>query len=297
MRNAAPHERSPLFIATPDATRLDDVATRTFRAAPDDIARLGFAVAHEIDPAAPAVTGLPADTGALVRRHRVRAQGGEAPARRGRHRLRQCGGDPGGGQCRLGPVRRRSCRGAVPDSAGVQQPGSRPDRRRDAGRRVSGRRAGRAEVVIVLENDLYRRAERARVDRCFARARHFIVLDHLLHDTARRAEIVLPAGTFAEADGTLVSNEGRAQRFFQLLVPDGAIQESWRWLRDALHATGRAPELPGRGWTTSPPHAPRRCRRSQRSRRRRRPRIFASTAPRSAASRTDTAAGPPSMQP
>ena len=32
VRNAAQQERSPLFIATPDATRLDDVATCTFRA-------------------------------------------------------------------------------------------------------------------------------------------------------------------------------------------------------------------------------------------------------------------------
>jgi NADH-quinone oxidoreductase subunit G len=42
----------------------------------------------------------------------------------------------------------------------------------------------------------------------------------------------------------LVSNEGRAQRFFQLLVPEGHIQESWRWLRDLLHASGRES-----GWT------------------------------------------------
>ena len=35
----------PLFIATPENTRLDDVATFAYRAAPDDIARLGFAVA------------------------------------------------------------------------------------------------------------------------------------------------------------------------------------------------------------------------------------------------------------
>ena len=96
----------------------------------------------------------------------------------------------------------------------------------------------------MLENDLYRRAERAAVDRCLDRARHVVVIDHLLHETARNAEIVLPAGAFTEAEGTLVSNEGRAQRFFQLLVPEGDIQESWRWLRDLLGASGRDP-----GWT------------------------------------------------
>jgi NADH-quinone oxidoreductase subunit G len=97
---------------------------------------------------------------------------------------------------------------------------------------------GAAETVIVLENDLYRRAERTVVDRCLDRARHVVVIDHLLHETARNAEIVLPAGAFTEAEGTLVSNEGRAQRFFQLLVPEGDIQESWRWLRDMLDASG-----------------------------------------------------------
>jgi NADH-quinone oxidoreductase subunit G len=35
-------------VATPAITRLDDLATATLRAAPDDIARLGFAVAAEL---------------------------------------------------------------------------------------------------------------------------------------------------------------------------------------------------------------------------------------------------------
>ena len=42
--------KGPLFIAAPGATRLDDIATNTYRAAPEDVARLGFAVAHEIRP-------------------------------------------------------------------------------------------------------------------------------------------------------------------------------------------------------------------------------------------------------
>ena len=51
MRDAMQDAKGPLFIATPDATRLDDIATATFHAAPDDLARLGFAVAHALDPA------------------------------------------------------------------------------------------------------------------------------------------------------------------------------------------------------------------------------------------------------
>jgi NADH-quinone oxidoreductase subunit G len=51
---------------------------------------------------------------------------------------------------------------------------------------------------------------------------------------------VLPAATFAEADGTLVNNEGRAQRFFKVMVPQNEVQESWQWLRDMMTAAGRA---------------------------------------------------------
>jgi NADH dehydrogenase subunit G (EC 1.6.5.3) len=52
---------------------------------------------------------------------------------------------------------------------------------------------------------------------------------------------VLPAASFAEGDGTLVSQEGRAQRFFQVFDPqylDSSIQihEGWRWMH-ALRAT------------------------------------------------------------
>ena len=42
VREAMQDDRGPLFIATPGATRLDDIATATYRAAPDDLARLGL---------------------------------------------------------------------------------------------------------------------------------------------------------------------------------------------------------------------------------------------------------------
>ena len=70
-------------------------------------------------------------------------------------------------------------------------------------------------------------------------AKHLVVLDHLENATSMKAELVLPAGAFAEADGTLINNEARAQRFFQVFVPQEDMQESWRWLRDGLQATGR----------------------------------------------------------
>jgi NADH-quinone oxidoreductase subunit G len=92
--------------------------------------------------------------------------------------------------------------------------------------------AGIAETVVILENDLYRRMEASAADRLLGRARKVIVFDHLRHRTAAQADVLLPAGTFAESDGTYVNNEGRAQRFYQVFIPEGEIQESWRWLAE-----------------------------------------------------------------
>src|SRR5690606_25616926 len=68
VRTAALDRWSPLFIATPDATRLDRVAERTYRAPPEDIARLGFAVARRLDASAPDVPDLEPEIGALAER-------------------------------------------------------------------------------------------------------------------------------------------------------------------------------------------------------------------------------------
>jgi NADH-quinone oxidoreductase subunit G len=91
---------------------------------------------------------------------------------------------------------------------------------------------GKVDALIVLENDLYRRLPAKQVDEFLNLAAHRIVLDHLASQTTAKADLLLPAGTFAESDGTLVNNEGRAQRFFQVFAPQQKVRESWRWLRD-----------------------------------------------------------------
>jgi NADH-quinone oxidoreductase subunit G len=101
-------------------------------------------------------------------------------------------------------------------------------------------KSGQVKTVVVLENDLYRRAEAKSVDALLAAAEHVIVIDHTGNATTAKAHVVLPAGTFAESDGTLVNNEGRAQRFYRVMTPDGEVRESWRWLRDLMLAAGRS---------------------------------------------------------
>ncbi|HJW29814.1 MAG TPA: hypothetical protein VJ508_11315, partial [Saprospiraceae bacterium] len=54
-RELIQENKGPLFVATLCASKLDDVSTKTYNGAPEDIARLGFAVAHLLDPGAPKI--------------------------------------------------------------------------------------------------------------------------------------------------------------------------------------------------------------------------------------------------
>lgn len=101
-------------------------------------------------------------------------------------------------------------------------------------------------ALVTLENNLYRRAPRNRVDAALARLQHLLVIDHQATPTANKADLVLPAASFAEADGTLVNMEGRAQRFFQVYAPafynaDIQVREGWRWLAALQGAIERKP--------------------------------------------------------
>jgi NADH-quinone oxidoreductase subunit G len=206
VREAVQSAKGPLYIAMPYATRLDDIATEVYRAAPDDIARLAFANAGRVAEAMknaqrPVVISGPSLNNAAI------IEGAASAAR-------ACGA---------------ALSYALPEanSAGLALMGGGT-----LSEAVEAVRSGAAETVIVLENDLYRRAPAEAVDALFRAAKHVIVLDHLENGTTAQADLVLGAATFAEGDGTLVNNEGRAQRFFQVFVPGGDIVESWRWLRD-----------------------------------------------------------------
>lgn len=77
---------------------------------------------------------------------------------------------------------------------------------------------GRADAVVVLENDLHRHASATRVNAALAKAPLVMVVDHQRTAIMENAHLVLSAASFAESDGTVINNEGRAQRFFQFTI-------------------------------------------------------------------------------
>ncbi len=90
--------------------------------------------------------------------------------------------------------------------------------------------AGEIDTLMVLENDLYRRGSSAQIDALLAACPEVIVLDGLDNATTSAATLALPAANFAESEGTLVSLEGRAQRYYPVFQPRAERRPSWVWL-------------------------------------------------------------------
>ena len=237
LREVMQQQKGPLYVATTGDTRLDEVATASLRGAPDDLARLGFAVARALDETAPEVEGLSDGVRALA--------GTIAGALRAAERPVLVSGSGCGSEAVIDAVAQ------VARALGQERPADlcfaasecnsfglgllNAMNTSEAFQRVED---GHVDTVVVLENDLYRRAPRPVVDSMLASV-HVIALDHSASDTTAAAHVALPAGSFAETEGTLVSNEGRAQRFYQVYVPEGDARPGWRWLRDLAQAAGR----------------------------------------------------------
>ena len=241
VKNIGQHALNPLFIASIAETKLDDIAEECVHAAPDDLARIGFAVAHALDASAPAVEGLDAEALALAQRI--------ADALLAAKRPLIIAGTSLGSKALIEAaaniakaLKLREKNGSISlivpeaNSLGLAMFGGES---LDAA--LQAVIDGKADAIVVLENDLYTRTDKAKVDAALNAAKVVIVADHQKTATSDRAHLVLPAASFAEGDGTLVSQEGRAQRFFQVFDPkylDASIlvHEGWRWLH-VLRAT------------------------------------------------------------
>ncbi|MEX2575912.1 MAG: NADH-quinone oxidoreductase subunit NuoG [Halofilum sp. (in: g-proteobacteria)] len=236
-----PWTRTPFHLLSPTATRLDDVATGVRHGAPDDLARLGYAVAQGIAPSRPEVAGLDREARAWAEAIAQDLRDAQRPLI-----VSGCGAASGAvieaaadvAAALAGEGKKVGLCLTVPEanSLGTALMGGL-----DVESALERVERGQAETLIVAENDLYRRCEPERVDAALAQARHVVCVDALEHATVAQAELTLPAGTFAEADGTVVNYEGRAQRFFQVYPPEADIREAWRWLEQAR--TGVSPRL------------------------------------------------------
>ena len=242
-------EPSALWTATTHATKLDEVAAESWHAAPDDIARLALALAHELDPGSAAVPDLdPAELERVARWADV-LRASRAPI------------IVSGTSCGSPEVVRAAAhlalalgdaRADAPSAAGLIL--TVPEANSLGLRMMGGQRLtqaivavarGEADAVVVLDNDLERRTNTLLVDDLLQRRPGLVALASLPDRVTERADVVLPTTTFAESTGTFVNNEGRAQRFFAVLEPGEGVDDAWRWVRGLMRLLGRKEAL---GW-------------------------------------------------
>ncbi len=224
---------NPVYIATSAVTGLDDIAAQTFRMAPETIAALGFAVANALDPHASMPDSLSDDLAVRVQEIVTTLRAAKRPlivsgTGAGSIDVIHAAANVAWALHKINPGVQLSLAVSEANSLGMAMFGA--PSLEDSFENITERES----VVIVLENDLERRLSQPTLERLLGRAR-MVVIDHQMTATARRADVILPAATFAEATGTLVNMEGRAQRYFQNFDPgyyDRSIGtlESWRWL-------------------------------------------------------------------
>ena len=226
LQRIAQDAKSPIYILAATQTRLADVAAGEVVASPNDIARLGFAVAAGVK--GEAILGLDDDAKAFAQTIADTLKAAKKPLIISGTSLQDAAIMEAAAQVAQNLGGNAGLTLTVPEvnSMGLALFG---------GLSLEQAFAQDYDSIMIVENDLYRRLPAKQVQAAFAKAKNVIVLDHTETETVKAATVVLSAASFAEGDGTVVSQEGRAQRFYQVYdpsyyKPELAIKESWRWL-------------------------------------------------------------------
>ena len=231
VRNLAQDQLSPLFVIAMSDTPLDDVAEQCMTLAPNDIANFGYSIAGKIDASLPGVataqdalaeriadalknakrplivSGTGAQSTAVIH-----AASAIAEALQNRNAmLSYC--LPEANTMGLAMITENT----ISDTLSIADICEQADK-------------GKINTLIVAENDLYRRAPRKDIDKLLRDVDKIVVMDCITTPTLSQAHLALPAASFIESQGTLVSSEGRAQRHYPVFKPAEQRQASWRWL-------------------------------------------------------------------
>lgn len=229
IREVVQYDRGPVFIATPNPTKLDDIASEKYRAVAENIARLGFAVAHEIDKDAPSAD-LPSPLKGLVRKIAGALMKAESPVIiSGTSLVNESLLDAASNITQALHKRNINARLSftVPEANSM---GLAMMTDKSIDDLISDTEKNYLDTLVILENDLFHRVTGEKMKKLHAATNNIIVMDYLMNKTVEMADYVVPVGSFAESDGTYINNEGRAQRFYQVYKPEGEMWEDWRWI-------------------------------------------------------------------
>ncbi|MFC1485425.1 formate dehydrogenase subunit alpha, partial [Candidatus Latescibacterota bacterium] len=84
-------------------------------------------------------------------------------------------------------------------------------------------------VYLVGENPILSEANACHVEEALKRLEFLVVQDIFLTETAKLADVILPAASFAEKDGTFTNTERGVQRVCRAIEPVGEAKPDW-WI-------------------------------------------------------------------
>lgn len=93
-------------------------------------------------------------------------------------------------------------------------------------------------MMIIGEEPLVTDPDQQLVARALAALDFLVVIELTLTDTAKLADVVLPAAAFAEKEGTFTNCERRVQRIHQAIAPPGMARGDWQILGELAARMG-----------------------------------------------------------
>lgn len=231
------HLKSPVYITGPEPSKLDDIAAGILHAPAEISAQLGFAVASLISREAPQVTLNDEKLNALAKEIAQTLTASEFPlvisgVGYGCGSLPRAASNIVSALASIGKKVKLHLILPECNSMGIAMLGGFD--LDDALTRDTG-----TEVLVILENDIYDRLPKEKADTLLKKFKSVIAIDHSQNNLTAVADIVLPSETFAGTEGTLVNNQGYAQRFYSVLHSDEPAMDSWRWISDLAEISGR----------------------------------------------------------
>ena len=104
---------------------------------------------------------------------------------------------------------------------------------------LEGAYEGHVKAMYVLgEDPVVSEAHALFVREALRRLDLLVVQDIFLSETAKLADVVLPASCFAEKDGTFTNTERRVQRVRKAIEPPGEAREDWKIVADLMSRLG-----------------------------------------------------------
>lgn len=109
-------------------------------------------------------------------------------------------------------------------------------------------------LYVMGENPLMTEPNLRHAKECLAELDLLVCQDIFINETGEQADVILPAASFAEKDGTFTNSDRRVQRVRQAIAPVGQSRPDWVILCDlAKRLEVRLSREPSAGWDYSHP--------------------------------------------